>query len=469
MNPRPNTEGRDVGSMPTSRAVVALTGASYLCVGLAFSYLDRRHGLFGVQGVLWLIWALAGFGAGTLYVGRPASVGKTHWNVQGWLGFSIAIFPCFLMFNMLRWISVALMLIIGARAVMLRTRRDFYLTLTCIFVVSFVVGTHRNADWTLWFYLGPAWLLAGLALAWDHAAGTPISRWIKALMTVGFIFTSVVLALALFLFAPRPAVLGFGFLPPGTDTPGLFNQPADGDTPTKGNAESSAGSGLSSGASGASLDADATESGQAQQWGQMLKNMRSTLSDSFIPQWQRNFIEGMLNGAQSLLNALTGTASDSAAMSDQASQAQAQAQAQQDSAFSFWDFLVWLLLFLLAGLIFWRKRYRIGLFLALSGSWALAFYSPAWSMRFSAQALKWCLHLHGHRPTAGQSVREQWASAVGLPPLAQRWLGYAVEIYCETRFGDVPATPQRARHMRETVHAASDVMTGLLVPELSRT
>lgn len=131
-----------------SRAVVALTGMSYFFVGLGFSYLDRRFSSFGLEGFLWLTWAVLGFGAGTLHAGKPAASGQTQWVVLGLLGFVFALFPGLAIYNLLRWASLTLMIVIGARAAILRTRRDFYLTLTVIFVVSFMVGTHGNADWT---------------------------------------------------------------------------------------------------------------------------------------------------------------------------------------------------------------------------------------------------------------------------------------------------------------------------------
>src|SRR5262249_32965709 len=122
--------------------------------------------------------------------------------------------------------SLTLMITLAARAVVMRTRRDFYLSQTVIFVVSLMVATHMAADWTVWFYLAPAWLLAALALAWEYAAGVAISRWAKGGLTLGFILLSFLLAMLLFLFGPRPPSLGFGFLPPGTDTPNLLKQEA---------------------------------------------------------------------------------------------------------------------------------------------------------------------------------------------------------------------------------------------------
>ena len=207
---RTPTQGRVVLPEPeprlNSRTVVALTGLSYLFVGLGFSYLDRRYGSFALEGTLWLVWAMLGFGAGTLNALRPLGAGRALWLGMGVVGGVLALFPGFLMFNLLRWTCVTLMIVMGARAVILRTRRDFYLTLIVIFVVSFMVGTHGNADWTLWFYLGPAWVFGGLALAWEHAAGVKLSRWVKVSMTLGFMAVALLLAIGLFFFAPRPMV-----------------------------------------------------------------------------------------------------------------------------------------------------------------------------------------------------------------------------------------------------------------------
>lgn len=436
-----------------SRAVVALTGMSYLLVGWSFSYLDRRYGYFGVEGTLWLVWALLGFGAGTLHARTPGNAGKTQWTVLGWLGLVLALFPGLAMFNLLRWTSLTLMIILGARAAILKTRRDFYLTLTVIFVVSFMVGTHGNADWTLWFYLGPAWVFGGLALAWEHAVGTPISRWAKALMTLGFVGLSLLLAALLFFFAPRPAVLGFGFLPPGTDTPGLFQQPAgdSGGTRGQGNGGSSATAG------GVDPGNAASGKGVAGRWEQMLQSMREAATDRFIPQWQRNLMNKLLGWAQSLLGSVTGQADDSGGT------------LEQEASSSWTVRLNWLVLLalLLATYLLWRNRYRTGLTLVLGCARTLASPFPQQSMRLSAQALKWCLHLQGHYRSAGQSVREHWMGAVGVAPLAKRWLGYAVDAYCAMRFGGVAATRENALHMHQAVQGACDIMLGH-APELAR-
>ena len=218
----------------------------------------------------------------------------------GAVGGLLAFFPGFIIFNLLRWACLLMMVIIGARAAVMRTKRDFYFTLISIFVVSLMVGTHDYADWTIWFYLGPAWVFAGLALAWEHAIGSPISRWTKAGMTLGFMVASVLLAALLFLFLPRPAVLGFGFLPPGTDTPGMFSEPAGGGGQGSGGvqqdaaAENRGSGGGNAGGAGANQGpgqmagngtAPPQPAGMTKRWRDMLEGMRGSLKDRFIPAW----------------------------------------------------------------------------------------------------------------------------------------------------------------------------------------
>ena len=447
-----------------SRAVVVLTGLSYLFTGFSFSFLDRRFGFFGLEGALWLVWAVLGFGAGALHLGRSAKSGKTQWIVLGSIGALLALFPGFVIYNLLRWTSLTLMIVIGARAAVLKTRRDFYLTLTVVFVVSFMVGTHGNADWTLWFYLGPAWVFGGLALAWDHAAGTPLSRWTKMAMTLGFITASFLLAAALFFFAPRPPILGFGFLPPGTDTPGMFTQPAgSGGQQGKGGDQGGAGSG---GDIGQGSAGELQPGSWGQQWDAMLKGMRRGASDKTIPQWQRSIMGKTLDWAQTLHGLLTGRAFTPSGD-----------LVQMDTSLESWEqellfslrvnWLLILALLLLVGYLLWRRRYRLGLQVVLGGAWAISGQYPEQSMRLSAQAMKWCLHIKGHKRQPGQSVREHWVGAADIAPLARRWLGYAVESYCAMRFGNVPATPQQAMHMRQAVMGACDIMMGA-APELAR-
>lgn len=420
------------GSRPlNSRAVVGFLGASYLCIGLAFSFLDRRYGSFPVESALWAVWACLGFGGAWLRVGQPASGGQTHWKIQGWIGFALAVFPGFIMFSLLRWVALTLMIVIGARAAILATQRDFYFTLTVLFVMSVVVVTHGNANWLLWLYLAPAWFFAGLALTWEYASGTPIARGPKALMNSGFVLLCLGLTLAIYLALPRPQIMGFGFLPPGTEHPGLFKQAA-GASPGGPSAGGASGGREAGGAAGSgSYSGSGSDS-----WAQAIKDMRAALGDGFIPLWQRTLMGHALDGVQSLLEKIN----------------------TFTLHLSLWSLLRLLLLCAL-GYLLWRRRYKIALSIALGWAWLLAGRWPRKSMGVCATAMKWCLHVQGHPRLPGQSVREHWSSVKDVHPLARRWLGHATEIYCEARFGTGDFSSRRAHQMHQAVQSASELMT----------
>lgn len=207
-----------------SSGTIVFAGLCYLFTGFAFSYVDRGRMAFGVFCVLWLAWAVLGFGAGVLNRRGGEGAGRRLWRGMAWFGVLLALFPGFFLYPFARWICLVLMVVMGARAAQLRTRRDLYFTMTVVFTVCFLTTTHYAADWSLWFYLGPAWLFGALALAWLHAEGVDLSRWTQLSMTTGFVAVSCVIAACLFLFVPRPPVLGFGFLP-GGDVPGLYEPP----------------------------------------------------------------------------------------------------------------------------------------------------------------------------------------------------------------------------------------------------
>nr|WP_315463431.1 transglutaminaseTgpA domain-containing protein [uncultured Rhodoferax sp.] len=453
-----------------SRGVLILTGLSFLFVGLAFSYLDRRYGHFGLEGTLWVLWAFFGFGAGALHALKPQGEGgQVQWAVMGSVGGLLAVFPGFLMFNLLRWICLLIMVVMGARAAVMRTRRDFYFTLMVIFSVSFMAGTHDNADWTLWIYLGPAWAFGALALAWEHAAGNPLSRWTKLLMTGGFLGTALLLTAVLFLFMPRPSTLGFGFLPPGTDTPGMFTTPAGGANQDGNQGGNGAGGNASVGSSGAS--GQQQPGGTLGQWQGMLKEMRSSLQDASIPQWQRNALGHVLGAGEWMMRALGGERG-TYAKGPQNSDTDPTKQVQEFNltAQQLFDWLTALLLALvlcLLGYWLWRRRYQVGMVITLNAAQLLAHRYPMRSMELSAWSLKWGLRVHGHPQQAGQSIREYVSTARAVPPLARKWMAYAVEDYCAVRFGGVAATPARATRMQESVRGAYEVASGLM-PELSK-
>lgn len=421
-----------------SRTVVALTGASFLCAGLSFSYLHRMYGTLQVEYLLWGVWTVLGFGGAWWRMDRNPGASRTHWKWQGFIGVAFAIYPGFFMFNLARWMALLLMLVIGARAVIMHTRRDFYLTLTAIFVVSFLSATHGNADWTLWVYLGPCWLFAGLALTWDHTAGARIAPWTKALLNGGFVALCLVVALAINALVPRPNVMGFGFLPPGTDHPGLFKTPSTG-TPGDGRVPGAGGTGGTGEGGGGGAQAGG---GWADGWTQGLQELRRSLGDSFMPGWQRDALGRLLDAMERGTQALSQLG---------------QLLSQLSSALSLWH-LLWLLLMALAAWLLWRRRYRIGMRLAMALAWVLRRRYPLASMRVSAAALGWALHVQGHPQRRGQSVREHWNSLPQAPQAVRSWLRTATDLYGAVRFGGRAPTADAADQLRQLATVTADAL-----------
>lgn len=479
-----------------SRGAIVFLGLSYLFTCFAFSYVDRSHRAFAFTCALWLVWAVLGFGAGVRNLRRTEGAGRTQWLVQGLFGFVLALFPGFVLYPFARWVCLVLLVVMGARAARLRTRRDLYLMLVVIFTVCFLATTHYAADWSLWFYLGPAWLFGALALAWLHAEGVDLSRWTKLSMTVGFVAVSFLIAASLFLFAPRPPVLGFGFLP-GGDVRGLYEPPVgEGggqspksypwDAPGRGGRGGASGEGPPGSGGWGEAQAgqgrlrpppDLSVPPRASQWDRMLEYMREAGRDRDAPAWQRGAINGALDAVQALRDLLggkrapgsPGALGPSGGQGDQPGmslQRSSSGEGAGGGGMGMLDLLLGLAL-LLAGWLLWRTRYRWGLRAALGVSWLLSWRFPAQSMQLSARAMTWCLRAHRHPPQPGQSVREHWSSAPGLAPLARTWLGHALENYCAWRFGGVPATRERALRMRQDVFGAAEVMHGT-VPELSK-
>lgn len=420
-----------------SRTVVCFIGASYLCAGLSFSYVHRYAGTFGVESLLWVLWTLVGFGGALWHVGRGLQAGQQQWKWQAAVGLALAVFPFFFMFNLVRWVALALMLTMGARAAIMHTRRDLHLTLLAIFVVSFLVATHAGADWTLWFYLGPCWLFAAMALAWEHAAGARLPTRAKGLLTAGFVMLSLAVALLLHAVVPTPHIMGFGFLPPGTDQHSHFttadsagsahgpNRNAD---PTQGSAPGE--------------DSSTVEHGRGlSNWAAKLQLLRQALKDPHIPPWQRATLEAAVDALQSFANGLTS--------------ASANVQAYIGSL-SLAGLLLWLLALLVA-LWAWRRRWLLGARAALLGSGGLAMWRPATSMRLSAVAATWALRAHGHRPRPGQSIREHWLTLADAPMLSE-WLQRAADIYCASRFGSQGFTPTQARDLNRAVDRVCGVL-----------
>lgn len=421
-----------------ARMVVCFTGASYMFAGLSFSYVHRYAGTFGVESLLWGLWALLGFGGALWHVGRGPQAGEHQWKWQAAVGLTLAVFPFFFMFNLVRWVALVLMLMMGARAAIMHTRRDLYLTLVVIFVVSFLVATHAGADWTLWFYLGPCWLFAAMALAWEHAAGARLPTSAKGLLTAGFVMLSLAVALLLHAVVPTPHITGFGFLPPGTDQHGHFTTPATAAGIAHGperNADPT---------QGPASDEDSGTVGYGSglaSWSGKLQSLRQALKDPHIPPWQRATLDTSIDALQALANSL---ASASAAV------------LAHLGSLSLAGLLLWLLSLLVA-LWVWRRRWLLGARTALLASGGLAPWRPATSMRLSAAAATWALRAHGHRPRPGQSIREHWSSLADAPMLSE-WLQRAADIYCASRFGSQGFTPTQARDLNRAVDQVCSVL-----------
>lgn len=443
----------------THRGVVCFTAMAYLGVGLAFAYLDRRHGVFANEGLLWVVWSVLGFGGGLLHLGRAGRVAAWHWRLMGGLAFALALFPGLALFNLLRWIGFTLLLVIGARGGVMQTRRDLYMTLVSVFVVSLMVATHHTANWTIWLYLAPAWVCAGLALAWDHAGDAAVPGWAKGGLALGFVATTFLLASLLFLFAPRPPSLGFGFVPPGTDTPNLNSQSHGPQGGESGQAHNTDGTGQ-----GGQTDAGASGGGDGwtDNWQRMLDRMRLDLQDPHMPAWQRQGLERVVGWGDWLVAALTGRLVLGSETVDAALADDSTAVAVPTGQGLPW-WLVALLALVVGLLCWWLRRHwhrRHGVFATalLHLAPLVATWRPWWSMRLSVWALGLALRQQGVVVGPDTSLREQLALA-RLPDLPGRWMGYAVDLHNEVRFGTAPATPQRAAYMQQAVAGAHQLLT----------
>lgn len=425
-----------------SAAIPVLCGFAYLFVGLAFSYLDRHIGRFGFESVWWAIWALLGFGIGALNLNADPARSRTEAKAFPIIAGVLAVFPGFLMFTLVRWAAFSLLLISAARASNMRSRRDLYYCLASIVAISLLVATHSNADWTTWiFYLGPAWLFIALTLAWDYAAGVQLSSLRKSGLTLGFVAVCIAVSSAIFAVAPQPNILGFGFLPPGTDVPGRVRLEAD----------AQGGGRLGRGDPQSAARTDESVLGQA------LSRMRKSLKEPSLPQWERSAISGLLAAGESILRAL-GSA-DGRAMVRSMTPAEAAAFAARAAAVvAVLRTLAMLLFLLLLALVGWRLRWRLGIAAALWSAWALARWRPSASMSCSAYAVRWMLRREGYPMLPGQSVTEHIESAAALPAPARRWLGASVRLYCEQRFGGVRGSPQGAGYMRRAIEATRELL-----------
>lgn len=492
--PAPTTVGptRTAQDGLSSRLIFVFTGLCYLCVAVSFSYLDRWRGGFSAVSLFWVALATLGFAGGSLIPGRAAPAGKKLSKVMTIIALILAIFPGFFMYTLVRWVCLVLLLITAARGPVMHTRRDLYLCLTTCFAVSFMVATHFSANWTLWFYLGPAWIFAGLALTWDYAPSKTIRHATRLGMNLGFVAATALIAGLLFFFLPRPPVLGFGFIPPAADASGLLGQPA-GQPPGGTGTGQRKGTGKAVGPGHLPGDMADAGPGWQRRWQEMLEKMRPALKDPAIPRWQKKILGKLLDLAEMLGNGqvqpgdgdrrregrrsedrptegsrLEDSRAESGRPDDsRLSLSPLQLKKMADAITSLLTLLLAFVLVLVLGWLIYHRRYWLGIELLHFGAWLTASVRPILSMRMSAQAMKFCLREAGHKSKPGESVREYVAAAPGQPYLVRRWLGHAVELYCETRFGAVQATPARAKSMRRAVSAATQVVKGY-APELRK-
>lgn len=421
-----------------SRWVHALVGACCMFTGWAFWYLDRGYGDFGPAGTLWFVATLLGFATGALNLHRGGPAGRVVCALLGAVLALIAIYPGFVLYSLLRWLALCLMFATVARAALMRTRRDLYFGLLACFVCSAVAATHYRADWTLWVYLGPAWLCAGLALTVEYVASHPVGAWTKTGASIAFVGATALLALALFLFMPRPATLGFGFLPPGADAPALAQSRGGG----------SAGDGRHGGGSGASGGSAAGAAGghaSSSSWQRMIDAMRQSLADPHMPQWQRGLLQRGLDGASAaggLVEGLTAIVRYVVIALPRIPP---------------WLWAV-LLLAALALHALWQRRHALALQALGLPAWLLQRVHPAWSMRLSAWMLGHALTQAGARPGHQRTLRERLLRANDVPPLGRRWLDDALDLYYATRFGRAAASPATAGAMRSAVLDGADLL-----------
>ena len=427
-----------------SRWVHAFAGACFLCVGLSFNYLDRNYGDFNTGVALqWTLAAMVGYGTGAWQLVRGGPAARVVCTVLGGVGLLLAIYPTYAMYSLLRWLVLCLMFVAVARAALLRTRKDLYLSLAICFICACVVAIHPRADWTLWVYIGPAWAFAGLALTFEYVAARRVPRWLQVLSSVAFVGMVGVLALALFLLLPRPPVLGFGFLPPGSSDPTQIPSPVR----KGGEAGQGSGSGSGNGSAGALGNPSPDAAGS---WSQMIQRMRPAVQDRHMPGWQRDLLGGLLDGMAAL-------APRDAAGGDGAGLTGSAAKSQwRVLQIKLW----WLAALLLAALLAWwswRRRYVIALSALSVVAWALIPISPLRSMRVSARMIEYCLAWTDRpRPTA-LTLRERLALAHKLPSLSSQFFDVAVASYYASRFGRTEASVTSAAQMRMDVLDAADV------------
>lgn len=401
--------------------VLWFTALCYLATGLGFSYVHRYAATFGFEALLWLGWTCLGFGCRLWWQYRPPRPGRPQkqWRWLASLGLFLGVMPGFLMFSPPRWAALMLMIGIGARAVMLYSRRDLITTLVACLAVSFLVATHAGANWTLWTYLGPAWLFATLALSWDHNAAFGLRG--KPLMglTAGFVTVCWLVALLLQATVPLPNPVG-GKLAP---------EPALLDTRPPP-------SGAGSGGSITSIQAHGDRGAPApdEPWTQR----RQLLKDPHMPQWQAAALGRLLDVGETL------ESSTAAAMASMTS----------------WLRLApwWWVLGALALWWLWRRRWRVASMASLTLARICTQYWPTQAVGAAAWALDFGLRDRGHPLMASCPRLTRWPAVPAVPLVVSEWLVRAAHVHSRSRFGRKPASSDDARTLTELVWGTLQVL-----------
>lgn len=449
------------------RAVLVLAWIAYLGVALSHAFLDRSYGHFVGHTIMWAGWSALGFGIRLVAPGRPVLRRRIGIGMTVLVGL-VTVMMVLGSPNLVRVGAQALLYLIPARVVVLQTRRDLYYLLAVLVAIALSVITHNRAQWPIWFYLGPAWLAIGLVLAWDYAARLQVAAWIKVASTAAFAGLCVAVMLVVISLVPRPYILGFGFLPPGTTHPGMHRTEGAGPQPRESSSDPAAanqGQGQGGGSGGERRDPGPGASSP----GGWVLGVREALQDKHLPQWQRTVIETALRMAEGFdpqappaaadrsTSGERGTAKDGAGF--------AQGEGKSVDAEDGWGRasgpfrILWLLLALgLFLLLLWLRRWRIATSAALGAAWLLTRANARASMRCSMQALRWLLRWRGHPLLPGQSLAEQVAGASRVPAVVRGWLGDAVRAYGGWRFGAIPAHPRLAMQLRQRVLAADEAL-----------
>jgi hypothetical protein len=423
----------------TGPALPVLCGLAWLGTALGFSFLDRARGEFAPFALAWLLIGLLGFGLAVVFREQPQRVQRTA-RLLTVLACVLALVPGLLMFSLVRWGGFALLLVTAARAAAMHTHRDVYYALAAIVSVSLLVVVHGNADWTVWFYLAPAWLCVVLALAWDYAAQVRLAAPLKAALSLAFVAVCIAAGGVLAALLPLPPTPGFGVFDPPTANPQHTGRASPG--------------GSGGGATGTAAGSG-TVTGGASSLAAVIGALRRGLADKGVPQWQRSVIGGMLAAAEALERA---SGSGVVVLRPMTAQELQEARDRAAALRAALDAALLLLALLLSLLLLWLVRWRIVGAGAFAAAALLAPWAPGRSMRCSMVALHCLLHRRGYPRAPGQSLLEHVASARSLQPRLRQWLRHAVHTYGNWRFGAASPSPAQAREVRRAVLAADELL-----------